>query len=55
MVHWIMMCVRTTSFSVCINGKIKGFFKSGRGLRQGDPISPYLFTLVIEVLTLMLK
>ena len=50
-----MLCVTTATFSVCVNGEIKGFFIPGRGLRQGDPISPYLFTLVMEVLTLMIK
>nr|GEW22281.1 hypothetical protein [Tanacetum cinerariifolium] len=38
-----------------INGERVGYFKWGRGLRQGDPISPCLFTLVIEVLNLLIK
>ncbi|XP_071727568.1 uncharacterized protein [Rutidosis leptorrhynchoides] len=50
-----MACISNSSFSVCINGEIKGFFKGGRGLRQGDPISPYLFTLVMEVFNLIMK
>nr|GEX61756.1 hypothetical protein [Tanacetum cinerariifolium] len=55
MVVWIMECVTTTSFFISINGSLHGHFKGKRGLRKGDPISPYLFTIVMEVLTLMLK
>lgn len=55
MIDWIMTCVNSTSFSINIKGELHGFFKGARELRQGDPISPYLFTLVMEVLTLMLK
>ncbi|GKA35541.1 RNA-directed DNA polymerase, eukaryota, reverse transcriptase zinc-binding domain protein [Tanacetum coccineum] len=55
MVNWIMTCLTTTSFSICINWESHGFFKAKRGLSQGDPISPYLFTLVMEVLNLMIK
>ncbi|GJS63484.1 hypothetical protein Tco_0678048 [Tanacetum coccineum] len=54
MIGWIMKCVTSTSFSLSINGTLHGYFKGKQGLRQGDLMPPYLFTLVIEVLTLML-
>ncbi|KAL0295377.1 UNVERIFIED_CONTAM: Retrovirus-related Pol polyprotein from type-2 retrotransposable element R2DM [Sesamum radiatum] len=53
-IQWIVECVTTPSFSVCLNGAPHGFFKGARGLRQGDPMSPFLFVLVMEVLTLIL-
>ncbi|GJT64039.1 integrase, catalytic region, zinc finger, CCHC-type containing protein [Tanacetum coccineum] len=54
-VNWVMICVRTAGFSICVNGDSFGYFKGGRGLRQGDHISPYLFTIVMEVLNLIIQ
>lgn len=51
----VMKCVTSVSFSVRINGALSPSFKPTRGIRQGDPISPYLFLICAEGLTNMLK
>ncbi|KAJ9546404.1 hypothetical protein OSB04_018947 [Centaurea solstitialis] len=52
--RWIDEMLSTSSFSIALNGETEGFFKGARGLRQGDPISPYLFTLVMEGFSMLL-
>lgn len=43
-----MMCVRSMSFSVLINGEPKGLIQPSKGFHQGDSLSPYLFLLYTE-------
>ena len=52
---WIWSCISTAKFLVLVNGEPAGFFSSSKGLQQGDPISPYLFVMGMEVLSALIR
>ena len=54
-VKLIMECVYTVTYSIIVNGQAVGCIKPSRRIRQGDPLSPYLFLLCAEALNSMLS
>lgn len=54
-VRWMKLCVTIVQYNVCLNGNMAGPIIPRRGLKQGDPISPYLFLLCAEGLSKALE
>lgn len=54
-VCWVMACVSTVSYTILLNGRTHGFFRPERGIRQGDPMSPFIFIMAAEALVSVLN
>uniref|UniRef100_A0A803NMW0 Reverse transcriptase domain-containing protein n=1 Tax=Cannabis sativa TaxID=3483 RepID=A0A803NMW0_CANSA len=54
-VNLILSCLSSVSFRLLINGSLTEKFSSSRGIRQGNPLSPYIFLLVSEALSVVIR
>ena len=54
-INLIMLCVKTITYLVLVNGELCGMIHPTRGIRQGDPTSPFLFLLCTKGLNWLIK
>jgi hypothetical protein len=52
---WMLYCISTVRLSILVNGTPSGFFDTSRGIRQGDPLSPLLFVVVMEAFSKLMQ
>lgn len=54
-IGWTRGCIQSASISVLVNGNPTEEFRMEKGLRQGDPLAPFLFLMVAEGLSGMMR
>ena len=54
-IKWVEACIRSSKMSVLVNGAPTNEFGMQKGLRQGDPMAPFLFVIVAENLNLLME
>ena len=55
MIKWIKLLYNGAQICVIQNGFFSKFFHIGRGFRQGDPVSPYIFNICVEIMGMMIR
>ena len=55
LIEWIKSFISGGSVAINVNNEVGPYFQTKKGLRQGDPLSPILFNIVADMLTIFIK